>query len=243
MPIGHAIAVAARLAARRGARQRSRAFSLAELLLTVGLIGLLMSIMLPALKRSVRQAKATVCRHNLRAIDQMMQMYRMESRGWLPHVPESDPATDAGPKPWFDQLVPRYLNDVALLVCPEDPYHTILERNARANPHPDWANASSYGMSEFILGSPDSYLAHLDRHSPRRPLDTIVLADMGPDRVASGGAAPRIGLDRNRGRLRWDDDYDYGVPDARQSWLTQRHGQSINVLTLGGDVRVMGTAE
>ena len=178
MPIGHAIAVAARLPARRGARQRSRAFSLAELLLTVGLIGLLMSIMLPALKRSVRQAKATVCRHNLRAIDQMMQMYRMESRGWLPHVPESDPATDAGPKPWFDQLVPRYLNDVALLICPEDPYHTILERNARANPHPDWANASSYGMSEFILGSPDSYLANLDRHSPRRPLDTIVLADM-----------------------------------------------------------------
>ncbi|MHC4611544.1 MAG: type II secretion system protein, partial [Planctomycetota bacterium] len=63
--------------------QRGRgwcAFSLVELLVVVSIITVLMSIMLPALKRSLRQAASTVCMHNLRAIDQMMQMYRMESR-------------------------------------------------------------------------------------------------------------------------------------------------------------------
>ncbi|MHC4064138.1 MAG: type II secretion system protein, partial [Planctomycetota bacterium] len=188
--------------------QRGRgwcAFSLVELLVVVSIITVLMSIMLPALKRSLRQAASTVCMHNLRAIDQMMQMYRMESRGWLPHVTPLDDAeeTEADQtQPWFDLLVPRYLVDFSVLICPDDPYRTVLERAGDMNPHPDWGNASSYGMSDFILASRFSYLAYLDRHPPRRPVDTILLADMGPDGALPGGQLADLfsGLDRNYGR-------------------------------------------
>ncbi|MHC4091199.1 MAG: type II secretion system protein [Planctomycetota bacterium] len=231
--------------------QRGRgwcAFSLVELLVVVSIITVLMSIMLPALKRSLRQAASTVCMHNLRAIDQMMQMYRMESRGWLPHVTPLDDAeeTEADQtQPWFDLLVPRYLVDFSVLICPDDPHRTLLERAGDMNPHPDWGNASSYGMSDFILASRFSYLAYLDRHPPRRPVDTILLADMGPDGALPGGQLADLfsGLDRNYGRLPWDDGFEYGNIEAPHSWLTRRHGKSINVLTLGGEVRSVRTAE
>jgi len=224
---------------------RLRAFSLIELLVVVGIIVLLMSITFPALKRSLRQARSTVCMHNLRAIDQMMQMYRFESKGFLPHMPEADSEDDTESKPWFDALVPRYLTDLSVLICPDDPYKTLLERASRANPHPDWSDASSYGMNDFILGSPSSYLANLDRHPPRRPLDTLILADMGPDEgsPAEDGLRPLLELDRPHGRLSWGDGFDCGAPQPPRPWLTRRHGKTINVLTLGGEVRSVRTAE
>ena len=214
-------------------------------MVVIGIITLLMSIMLPALKRSLRQASSTVCMHNLHAIDQMMQMYRMESRGWLPHGSGADSTDDDQPGPWFDPLVPRYLTDLSVLICPDDPFASLLERASRLAPHPDWNNAASYGMNDFILSSPSTYLANLDRHPPRRPLDTLLLADMGPDDgVPNGdGLSPWLDLDRNQGRLSWSDGFEWGGAEDSRSWLTRRHGRTINVLTLGGQVRSVRTAE
>lgn len=223
------------------------AFSLIELLVTISIIALLLSLMLPALKRSLRQTRATVCMYNLRTIDQMMLTYRLDNNGWLPHVPDEGSADAEGSiRTWYDPLVPRYLTDMSVLICPEDPFHTFLETASQAPHHPDWGNASSYGLNEFILGSTNSYLANVERHPPRRPVDTVLGADLGPDFGARPGDDGDGGFripQRTRGRLPWSDGYDCGQLDSTGPWITQRHGDSINVLTMGGAVRAVRTSE
>ena len=231
----------------RQCRRALCAFTLVELLVTIAIIALLLSLMLPALKRSLRHARSTVCMYNLRTIDQMMMLYRTDNNGWLPHVPEGDPhEADGTTATWYDPLVPRYAADVAVFICPDDPYHAELEHASRAASHPDWGNASSYGFNNFILGSPDSYLANVERHAPRRPVDTLMVADMGPDLGAHGVSDGETGFrmpQRTEGRLPWSDGFDCGQIESTGPWITQRHGNSINVLTLGGAVRTVRTRE
>jgi hypothetical protein len=134
---------------------------------------------------------------------------------------------------------------MSVLICPDDPFRHTLERASQAVSHPDWVNASSYGMNEFILGSPDSFLANIERHQPSRPWNTLLLADLGPDSesvVAAKGEAAFWIPQRSEGRLPWADRYEYAAVESPEPWLTQRHGRSINVLTLGGAVRAVRTS-
>ena len=230
-----------------------RAFSLIELLVVMATIALLLSIMLPALQRSIRQARSTVCMHNLRAIDQVVQIYRLEHKGWLPHLRRSNVEVPTqATLPWFDMLVPHYLKDLDILVCPDDPHRSILKGAALSKSPLGWSNASSYGMNAFILRSNEfgsrtssAYLANVDRYPPRRLQDTLLLADMGPDYPETApitGTTFRAPI-RNGSVLSWSDAASYTEVEKRNPWLTRRHGKSINALTLGGSVRPIATAE
>jgi type II secretory pathway pseudopilin PulG len=57
---------------------------LVELLVVIGIIGLLISILLPALNTARRSANSVRDMANLRGIAQAMQLYVTESKGWLP---------------------------------------------------------------------------------------------------------------------------------------------------------------
>src|SRR3990172_8969218 len=72
------------LRARSGAGRR--ASTLIELLVVIAVIGFLLSLLIPSLKRSTDMASATVCRHHLRELGRSLDMYRMENDGWLPVV-------------------------------------------------------------------------------------------------------------------------------------------------------------
>ena len=65
-------------------RRAKHGFTLVELLVVVSIIALLISILLPSLKKAREQAKATVCLSNLRALGQGIMLYATEYDGRLP---------------------------------------------------------------------------------------------------------------------------------------------------------------
>jgi prepilin-type N-terminal cleavage/methylation domain-containing protein/prepilin-type processing-associated H-X9-DG protein len=67
-----------------GIRQKVRSgFSLVELLVVIGIIAVLISILLPTLKRAREQGNAVQCMSNLRQMGIILQMYMNDNQGWL----------------------------------------------------------------------------------------------------------------------------------------------------------------
>lgn len=86
-------------------RARNRAFTLVELLVVVGIIGLLISILLPALNKAREQAKTIQCLSNLRQCGLATMMYANEHKFYLPY-----PTTTQGEQSlWFNCIDPYLL--------------------------------------------------------------------------------------------------------------------------------------
>lgn len=64
-------------------RSHRSAFTLVELLVVIGIIGLLVALLLPALNRAREQARTIKCASNLRTVGQAAQMYQNENKGWM----------------------------------------------------------------------------------------------------------------------------------------------------------------
>ncbi len=93
-----------------------RGFTLIELLVVIAIIALLMAILMPALQRVKKQAKAVICQSNLKEWGMCYLMYLQEndnkfvvgydnSVGWASYFT------------WMDRLRP-YFQDDAIFTCP-----------------------------------------------------------------------------------------------------------------------------
>jgi prepilin-type N-terminal cleavage/methylation domain-containing protein len=234
--------VGSRGCARRGA------FTLVEMLVVMFIIAILVAMLLPALKRTVQQARMTVCKNNIRQLSYVLKLYRIDYDGWLPV--NDDTMTDApdfgGAAPWFGPLYPNYLTDLKVFTCPEDPWSFRMARLKTFVDDPDVADYPSYGISSVIMLGGGGYMANLDRYHSTRPLNTLLLADAGPDFVTYGGMGPPPddgdeGPARNGCVLALADEatplYD-GI-----SWLTDRHDRRINAATIDGAVHEINVFE
>ncbi len=225
---------------------RRRAATLIELLVVMAMIGLLISILIPSLKQSMQLARATVCMHNLRDIGYSLRLYGVENDGWLPAVTRPDLGIEAirTSGSWFVKLYPTYLPDPLVLTCPEDPFGYRMAKAGGRLSDPSVADYPSYGINSFVVASGGGFLADVDRHQPTRPLDTILVADLGPDdALGTPDARGVIGPVRNASLLAWDDGFDPLTGRSSQPWVTKRHPGGIHVLTLAGGVREARTSD
>ena len=235
-----------KLCLRARSREARRASTLIELLTVIAIIGFLLTLLLPSLRRSTDMASATVCRHHLRELGRSLDMYRMENGGWLPVAPSvvSIPLKQENAEPWFGKLYPTYLPDPMVLRCPKDPFGYRMAAASTRVRDPEVADFASYGLNNFIMTIGGGRLAHIDRNAPRRPLDTILAADLGPDdgSISSRGGTV-VGPSRNDSLLMWSDGFDPFADVGSSPWVTTRHGEGIHVLTLAGGVRDVRTKD
>jgi prepilin-type N-terminal cleavage/methylation domain-containing protein/prepilin-type processing-associated H-X9-DG protein len=88
--------------------RRNRGFTLAEMLVVIGIIGVLLSLLLPALNRVRDSAKSVKCLSNLRQIGEALEMYANDHNGCLvpgDYIGYVDGFAQPGAGSWADILV------------------------------------------------------------------------------------------------------------------------------------------
>ncbi|OGV47635.1 MAG: hypothetical protein A2017_21745 [Lentisphaerae bacterium GWF2_44_16] len=93
------------------------AFTLIELLITISIIAILASMLLPSLQKARGKAKELKCAANLKQLGTAFFMYADEHDGYLP-------VSGGSPNRWCQTSIPPYTNDkgqrTPLYLCPSD---------------------------------------------------------------------------------------------------------------------------
>jgi prepilin-type N-terminal cleavage/methylation domain-containing protein/prepilin-type processing-associated H-X9-DG protein len=100
-----------------------KAFTLVELLVVIGIISILIAMLLPALNKARRQAKAIACASQERQIAMALLMYAGQNDGWFP------PTRSYTPNLFYDaslttfsktaSAIHPYLQNPAVMRCPD----------------------------------------------------------------------------------------------------------------------------
>src|SRR5437868_1092951 len=107
----------------RGFLRSPIAFSLIELLVVIGIIGVLASMLMPAVSRAKGRANDTKCISNLRQIGIALSIYADENQGRLPYA-ERLPSQPVNPTNVLPRIVDVLSNHVAgamaIFRCPRE---------------------------------------------------------------------------------------------------------------------------
>lgn len=150
-----------------------RAFTLLELLVTVAIIAVLVSILLPSLGQSRDYAKQTVCLHNLREIGLASQLY-VANYDYFP------PAWQGSECRWMDLLKPFVGKKSGVYRCPADTKQIPVQWDPEI--------ILSYGINCFRFAEKSHCFWYgVKAGDVHRPGETIIFADCRPGKYYCGG--------------------------------------------------------
>jgi len=151
--------------------RRGKAFTLVEVLVVIAVIALLMAILMPALQRVKKMAKAIVCQSNLRQWGLWFPMYTSDNdeRFFAMHHPHGHP--------WHEVMRPYYKDFNDVLLCPMAAKHKCESDRHYWQEHgggkfSSWAvpvgasepsgryRYGSYGLNGSVRNDPNDYYYH-----------------------------------------------------------------------------------
>jgi prepilin-type N-terminal cleavage/methylation domain-containing protein len=202
----------------------SRAFTLVELLVVIGIIALLVSILMPALSKARAQAQRVVCASNIRQLAIAATIYVKDNNGWLPYVCAGNiPIDQPG---WLytrgKLSSPRKAEDVAssalykVLRTPKV-FRCPADVDGTDDPFPN----SVYPLTSYTM---NICMARAPNYTPRKAskYKSHCVIYWEPDETERG--------------ITWTWDDGASAPD--QSGITQRHGKTSTVACVDGHVEV-----
>jgi prepilin-type processing-associated H-X9-DG protein len=124
-----------------------------ELLIVIGIIAVLISILLPALRKSREAAKTVQCASNLRQLGIALRSYAVSNRdalpgwcAWVNYPRGSDPSNEDPNPAWTEQLEPYFAKpNGEVYNCPAFPEGTPMNYFLEAR----WAGAMGLRSMKF----------------------------------------------------------------------------------------------
>ena len=107
-----------------------RAFSLAELMIVLALLGIMAAIVLPHLKSQSTEAKIAVAHDHLRMLRGAIELYAAQHKGVPPGYPSDDVGSEPSSTSFYEQTVAsgNYFRKI-----PENPFNNLNTMNMIGN--------------------------------------------------------------------------------------------------------------